>query len=252
MSVRGISPSTSWLVKVIAPPAATARIVAFPNAGGTASAFRAWGSFLPNDYELLAVQLPGRQKRAGEKPLRELGAAVEQMFPEIAALPPCRTKFLGDCAGSLIAYEVIRVAAARGLPLPEHLVVSCCRAPHVGQRRRNLHTLSEHELIADITALSLAPAWLLHDADNLRDFLPLLRADYELAETYRHQEGSPIDVPITAVAAAEDKVALREDVAAWRRHTSSEFTLLDIDGGGHDLATRHPEFFLPLMLERRS
>ena len=134
--------------------------------------------------------------------------------------------------------------------MPKHLVVSCCHAPHVRPRRRNLHTLSEDDLIADITALSLAPAWLLHDANSLHEFLPLLRSDYELAETYRHESGAPIDVPITAVAAAEDKVALRDDVAAWRLHTSREFALIDMGSSGHDLATTHPERFLPLMLER--
>jgi surfactin synthase thioesterase subunit len=232
MAERTLSPTNPWLVKLASPPTATHRIVAFPNAGGTASAYRSWVPHLPSGCELLVLQLPGRQKRARETPLREMDTALEQMLPAIAGLHPCRTTFIGDCVGALFAYEAIRAAAAREQLLPERLVVACSYAPHLRPPCRALmHTLSEDDLIAELAAHSLVPAWLLQDSETLKAFLPLLRCDYEMVETYQHKPGAPIDVPITAFVASDDTVVRRDDVSPWQGHTSKAFELIEIEGG---------------------
>jgi medium-chain acyl-[acyl-carrier-protein] hydrolase len=236
-----------WLIKLAAPPAPTHRIVAFPSAGGTASSFRSWAACLPNGCELFAVQLPGRQKRTREPPLRQLGPAIGQILPAIAALGHCATTFVGDCMGAIIAYETIRAAIAQELPLPHRLVVSCCPAPHVRPRRRMMHVLPEEDLIADVTTHGLVPSWLLQDVATFKAFLPLLRCDYELIETYRHAATGPIAVPITVFAASEDTLTPRDDLSQWQCHTSREFDLIDVSGG-HQIATAHPESLLRRML----
>ena len=236
-----------WLIRLVVPPAATHRIVAFPSAGGTASSFRSWAAWLPDGCELFAVQLPGRQKRTREAPLRQLDPAIQEILPAIAALGHRATVFVGDCMGAIIAYETIRAAAAQDLPLPNRLVVSCCPAPHVRPRRRMMHVLSEEDLIADVTAHGLAPSWLLQDAATFKAFLPLLRCDYELIETYRHAAAAPIAVPIMVFAASEDTLTPRDDLSQWQCHTSREFDLIDVRGG-HQIATTHPEALLRRML----
>lgn len=243
MTASDASRMNPCLSKLVAPPGTTHRIVAFPSAGGTVSSFRSWTSCLPRECELFAVQLPGRQKRSREAPLRQLDAAVGEILPAIAALGHFATTFVGDCMGAIIAYETIRAAAAEALPLPHRLVVSCCPAPHVRPRRRMMHGLSEEDLIADVTAHGLAPSWLLQDVATLRAFLPLLRCDYELIETYRHAAGGPIGVPITVFAASEDTLTPRDDLSQWRCHTSREFDLVDVSGG-HQVATTRPEALL--------
>ena len=62
-------------------------------------------------------------------------------------------------------------------------------------------------------------------------FLPLLRADFTVDETYEYQEEDPLPVPIMASYGADDLDATREEVAAWERHTSEGFSLCEIPGG---------------------
>lgn len=43
------------------------RIFCFPYAGGGASAYRNWGTYLPNYVGVYPIQIPGRENRITEK-----------------------------------------------------------------------------------------------------------------------------------------------------------------------------------------
>jgi surfactin synthase thioesterase subunit len=167
--------------------------------------------------------------------MRDLRGAVKALLPAIAPLSGPNTVFVGDCTGALVAYEAIRGIVANGFHPPKHFLVSCCRAPDLRPRHDPLHSLDESALIVQMRQLSFAPEWLLKDTATLRWFLPVLRSDFELAESYIDQVGDPLAVPITAVAGTEDRITPESDVAAWRRYTVSRFDFVPMKGG-HDLA----------------
>lgn len=216
-------------------PAAPVRLICFPNAGGSATAFRAWSAIIPAGVELLAVQFPGRQKRIKEPLVRDLREAVQQLLPAVMPLTEVPSAFFGDCAGSLVAYELIQALVARGGNLPRRLVVSCSRAPDLSPRHEPLYGLDDAMLSAKMRELAFAPDWLLDDEPTLKAFLPLLRCDFELAETYVRRDGEPLPVPITAIAGTQDRITPKSDVAGWRAHTTKAFDLVPM-AGGHDLA----------------
>ncbi|SRR5713101_2286125 len=231
-----ISSSTSdWVVRLTGSRTAKYRVICFPNAGGSATAFKPWLSQIPPEVELLAVQLPGRQKRVWETPLRDLHTAVQALVPDVLKLSGPDTVFFGDCTGALVAYETIRSAALRVMPVPRHFVVSCCRAPDLHPRHIRLHALDEPALIAKMHQLAFAPEWLLNNEPTLKSFLPLLRCDFEMVESYTYQPGPALRLPITAIAGTEDKITPEIDVAAWQRHTASKFDFVPM-AGSHDVA----------------
>ena len=244
--ISPVSAVGDWLVRLTSECAVQSWVICFPNAGGSATAFRSWSSRVPADIEVLAVQFPGRQKRIREAPFRDLHAAVEGLLPAIAPLSGPNTVFFGDCTGALVAYEAIRAGAASGIPLPRHFLVSCCRAPDLQPRHEPLHALDEPALIAQIRQLSFAPEWLLNDAATLRSFLPLLRCDFELAESYVHRPGNALPIPITAVAGTWDKITPETDVSAWKHHTSASFDFIPMEGS-HDLALTRVDDMLVLV-----
>src|SRR5205814_8095171 len=55
-----------WFRRYRPVPECRLRLVCFPHAGGSASAYRSWPDSLPGDIELLAVRYPGRQDRLRE------------------------------------------------------------------------------------------------------------------------------------------------------------------------------------------
>lgn len=224
-----------WLVRLDRSRVPLRKLVCFPHAGGSASAFRSWLPELSSDMELHAIQLPGRQKRILEPPLRELHETVEKLLGAITPILGPNTTFFGDCTGALIAYETLNAARAAGLPVPGRLIISCCRAPNLQCRHVLLHRLSDEDLIAQIRRLSFAPEWLLNDATALRSFLPLLRCDFELAETYTHRPSEPLSIPVTAIAGLHDTITPECDVHAWQSFTSARFEYVSLDGH-HNLA----------------
>ena len=62
-------------------------------------------------------------------------------------------------------------------------------------------------------------------------FSPILRADFELCETYTFREDEPLDVPISAFGGLEDPDVSRDDLMAWKEHTRGPFKLRMFPGG---------------------
>ena len=55
--------------------------------------------------------------------------------------------------------------------------------------------------------------------------IPLLRADFEICETYRYTQEPALDCPITAFGGLNDPDATEERIAAWSEHTARSFKL---------------------------
>ena len=72
---------------------------------------------------------------------------------------------------------------------------------------------------------------LLAKPDVLAVFLPTLRADFCLFETWSCPEEPPLDVPITALVADGDATVGAGDVEAWERYTTRAFTVRRFSGG---------------------
>jgi medium-chain acyl-[acyl-carrier-protein] hydrolase len=61
-------------------------------------------------------------------------------------------------------------------------------------------------------------------------FLPLLRSDIRLYETYAYEHEAPLDCPISAFGGLEDEEASREELEAWSDQTRSRFNIQMFDG----------------------
>jgi medium-chain acyl-[acyl-carrier-protein] hydrolase len=201
------------------------RVYLFPHAGGSASAYL-WDRHFPDDVEVCAVQLPGREGRFLEAPVTAMDAAVDELAPTIVSTVDLPFVFFGHSMGALIAFNVTRRLAAAGAPLPQHLFVSARRAPHLTDHEP-IHALPEDELLA-----RLGDSRLARLSGELREtVMPILRADLTLCETYRYTPGRPLPVPITAFGGYEDEMASESGMAAWREHTARAFDLRMFPGG---------------------
>ena len=65
-----------WVIRPVERPAAALRLFCFPFAGVGASSFRGWTDLLPDEIEVAAVQLPGRESRLREPCVTKLTDAV--------------------------------------------------------------------------------------------------------------------------------------------------------------------------------
>lgn len=225
--------SQQWIRRYHPKPERRVTLVALPHAGGSASYFYPLSASLGEDIELIAVQYPGRQDRHQE-PLVE---TVEELACRVtrALLPWAGPVVLfGHSMGATVAYEVARRLETEGSPVGA-LVVSARRAPSV-IRADGFHELDDERLLEEVRVLGGSDAALALDEELLRLTLPVLRNDFRAVATYRSTHTAPLTSPVTALVGSSDPRVTVADVAEWRSHTNSGFSLHVFDGGHFYLA----------------
>jgi medium-chain acyl-[acyl-carrier-protein] hydrolase len=201
------------------------RLFLIPHAGGSASTYQL-NKYFPESIELCPVQLPGRETRFAEPPLTAMDEVVDELAPAIAANADLPYALFGHSMGALIAFSLTRRLRSAGASLPRHLIMSAHRAPHLPDGNL-LHDLPEEELAARLTAANP----ILLDPDLRKIFLPILRADLTLCETYAHEPDEPLPCPITALGGRADEMVDEAELRGWAVHTSARFALHMLPGG---------------------
>jgi medium-chain acyl-[acyl-carrier-protein] hydrolase len=206
------------------------RLFCFPYAGGGAVIYRRWAESLPRSVEVLAVQPPGRGNRIREAPLLRVSAIVEALAAEVVPYLDRPFAFFGHSLGALVAFELARrLRRERGVE-PARLFVSGRRAPHVPGDEPVTHDLPATEFIAELRRLNGTPPEVLEHEELMELMIPLLRADFEVCETYKFEPGPPLTCPVTAFGGIEDRDVTREYIAAWREHTTGPFLMRMLPG----------------------
>ncbi|MEO9028667.1 MAG: thioesterase domain-containing protein [Ktedonobacteraceae bacterium] len=206
-------------------PEAHLRLFCFPHAGGGASQFCLWGEKFPAFVEVCPVQLPGREERLGEQPFTQLSALLPPLMEAISGYLDKPFAFFGHSMGALISFELARSLRRCNLPLPQHLFVSAHRAPHLPRQHRYAHVLPSAEFLKAVERLAGTPVELLNNAEAMETFLPVLRADFRLCETYNYTVEEPLSSTLSACGGMMDDSVSRQELDAWRLQTTSAFNL---------------------------
>lgn len=232
-TLTDLTPTTQrWIGRPAPRAGARLRLICLPYAGGGTAAFRPWTKHLPPDIELCLVQLPGREKRMGETPYTVLENLVSDLTEALDPLLDRQYALFGHSMGALTAFALTRHLRSRGHPQPAHLFVSGRRAPQIPENEAPLHHLPDAAFVAALVRrYNGIPPAVLQDVELLRLFIPSLRADLTMIETYRYVEAPPLDCPITAFGGWEDGRATQVDLASWRDLTRGDFTLRMFPGG---------------------
>lgn len=199
------------------------RLFCFPYAGSSAQIFRGWQQDLPNEIEVSAVHLPGRGNRVRENPFTELLSLVEVLTDELAPHTGEPYALFGHSVGAMIAFELTRALRREGLPLPLHLFVSGCRAPQLAHTSNRSYDLPSPDLINRLRKLNGTPSQVLESPAMVEFFLPVIRADLQMVQTYSYSVEAPLSCPISAFGGWQDPEETPEMIAAWREQTTSSF-----------------------------
>ncbi len=225
--VRVLSP---WLIRGRGAAEAPMRLICFHSMGVGASLFTHFLLHPPEGYDILAVQTPGRENRSSEPIAETVELLADQIVPQLLPLIDRPVAIWGHSFGGIVAREVIRrLRENHGLE-PVHFLVSGTVAPHL------VHLWQKREIMLKAMVADNSPEYLVSlsryvdDPEFLKSILPLMRRDYPLLTSYRFQESSPLNCPITTFAARQDDMVYTDEVRAWARHTRGRFELIEIDG----------------------
>lgn len=214
-----------WIIRPKPNPQAQLRLFCFPFGGGGASFYRPWANYLSPEIELCAIQIPGRENRLREQLFTELLPLVDTLSEIIENYIELPFVFFGHSMGAWIGYELLRQLRSKGKPDPIHLFVSGRRAPHIPNHEPLRYNLPKSEFINEIRRYDGTPELILQEPELLEIFLPILRADYSMLETYVYKHQDPIDCPITVFGGLQDDSVSLHDLREWHILTSSEFRI---------------------------
>jgi medium-chain acyl-[acyl-carrier-protein] hydrolase len=91
------------------------------------------------------------------------------------------------------------------------------------------YNLPREEFIVELEQIDGTPREVLDNKELMELMLPLLRADFELTQTYEYRPDSPLRCPITAYGGLQDEVT-RDKLIPWKDQTSCSFALRMLPG----------------------
>jgi surfactin synthase thioesterase subunit len=199
------------------------KLFCLPYAGGSAMVYSSWKKPLLPDIEVIPIELAGRGGKTDVPFYRSLsGDGTDDIMAQLGRhLDGSPFAIFGHSMGALFAYEVGHRIQAETGRRPIHMFFSGRGAPHLKRADRIVHLLPDAEFQAEIMKLGGTPKELFEQEELAKVFLPVLRADYRLVETYEPLPlhlAEPLDCDVTVLWGTEDQYN-REDAEAWRHYT---------------------------------
>ena len=137
----------------------------------------------------------------------------------------------GHSMGSLLAYECALALPRVGQQAPVSLFVSGRNAPSAQVRHDTLHTLEDAALIKALRArYGTHGAGVLDDVELRELFLPIVRADLQVVETYSAGSSEPVRCPVQAFAGIDDASVSVAGLEAWAATSSGVFIAQRLPG----------------------
>lgn len=233
------SPGTCFLrPKPLAHP--RLRLFCFPYAGGSAAIYHQWAASLPADIELVSIQYPGRATRMREAPCLQLPQLLDDIAPAIVPLLDRPLAFFGHSMGATVAFELARCLAADGKPLPVHLFLSGRSAPQLPPVKPPIHQLPDQAFIDAMRNMNGTPAEIFEHRELMEMMLPMIRADFQVLETWQYQPSAPLAMPISVFGGIADLGVPLENLDAWSVCTSARFKRHMFPGDHFFLHHHHP------------
>lgn len=185
--------------------------------------FRRWVDRMASSVEVCPVQLPGRGNRIREAPFTQMTPLVESLAEGLSPFLERPFAFFGHSLGAIVSFELaLKLQREKG-KLPLHLFVSGRRAPCIPRQDPITYNLPDEEFVEELRRLNGTPKEILEHSELMQLMLPVLKADFEISETYRHSGENLRGCPITAFGGKQDEEVPQDYLEAWQEHTTGPF-----------------------------
>lgn len=222
---------SKWFVKYRHEQHSKLRIFCFPYAGGSASMYNDWAEYFPTNADVFAIQAPGRETRFNEAPINDIKELIEGLSQAIFPYLDVPYIFIGHSNGALIAFELARMLQRLGNFKLRHICLSAKRAPHLPPNKEPIFDLPYDKFIEELRVFSTIPESVLNDPKMMEVFMPMLRADFGLADLHNFMDGQLLKANATLFWGKDDKDIPNEDVLAWKKHILGKIESIGFEGG---------------------
>lgn len=205
------------------------KLICIPYAGGNSYSFRDLQPFLGRHIDMVTLELPGRGKRLAEPLLSDMHAMAADLYQQL--LPHIRSPYVlyGHSMGAMLGNLLVHRLKGEWKQLPLHFFATGCAAPVFNDQRRQLHLLSDEQLMSELKTMGGMPDALLADPELIEFFLPVIREDMKALETYRYQSQGKYSTGITVITGATEEISASQ-TAGWALETERDVRILRYPG----------------------
>jgi len=205
------------------------RLFCFSYTGASASYYFAWNKSLANEIELLPIEMAGRGSRMDEEFYSTFQGAVEDLYCIIESKLDSPYILLGNCMGGILCYELAVKILQLNKPLPSHMIIIGQGAPEFCSEFVKLNNLSEQELIYKIRQMGGDKEHKLDDPEIASFFLPVLRADCRIFDSYKLKNVNKILSDITVIGGKRDPINNYDSFIKWDNYTDGSVNTILIN-----------------------
>jgi len=200
-----------------------------PFSGGNCYSYRIFGQLAPAFLRIKPLEYPGRGSRAREDLLRRIDPLVDDLYGQLPVDPgDTGYAIYGHSLGGLVAYLLARKLIENKRRLPDHLFVSGAGGPAAESEDKS-YLLSRAAFIHKLRDLNGCPDEILDNEELFSYFEPILRADFEVSDTYMHIRREPMDIPITVITGTEEDLK-PDEIRLWQQETVHEVDFIQMPG----------------------
>ncbi|MFT5757213.1 MAG: medium-chain acyl-[acyl-carrier-protein] hydrolase [Alteromonadaceae bacterium] len=206
------------------------KLICFPYAGGSTSTYLSWVNYLPSNVELVIIQAPGRGSRIFEPLYSDMTALTDEL---VRLIPNVLNKpyiFYGHSLGSRVAFELMDKLSKLKHSSPQHFIASGSRGPHKLSEKKKVAHLPDSEFIDELYRLNGTPKAVIDNKELMDLFLPVLKADFGIAEQYCYSGNTIFECPVSVFGGNEDIDIKSTDLICWQEHFSMKVDLHLISG----------------------
>ncbi|MCH9697808.1 MAG: alpha/beta fold hydrolase [Gammaproteobacteria bacterium] len=203
-------------------------LFAIPFAGGSEHCYRDLEKHF-TAIRMTVQALPGRGKLISQPCITAIDEMVDYLFQELRERFNQPYALFGHSMGAFIACMLSRKIHHEGLPMPRALMLSGRKAPSIKEHEIK-HTMPSAQFRTMLQELGGVPDAVWQDEDIMTLFEPILRADFELLETYQYHQQQALDVPFYLFLGEDDEISA-EQAQAWQKETSQPLTITYFKGG---------------------
>lgn len=221
-------------------------LILCPFAGGSSSSFQNWFNSDFNDVNFFLATYPGREHRMREAFATDIKQLANDIVKNIYGdnLDLGNTILVGHSMGAQVAYETCLLLEKNNTP-PAGIVISACHAPHL-KGRRILSHLDDDEFVKQLIEIGGLSQELSEEKKLLNFFLPMLRSDFNITESYNNSISSithKLTTPSLLMYGSSDNEVSKKEVSLWSEWLCKSSEPVGLSGE-HFYITQDPKAFI--------
>ena len=228
---RIIMKNHPWYLEYKKNPHAAVRLFCFHHSGGGASAYFPWLGELSSYIEMVAIQLPGRENRFPEPLTNNLKYIINSLREGFELYKDKPFITFGHSLGGLISFEFIKSIYQSYSLYPRCMMISATKAAHMPFRMKHLSFMDDSTLKKELRIYNGIDDSILNNDELLELFLPIIRSDFSIYESYQSTNFAPLPCDILVFSGREDPTVNVAEIQAWSSYTTEKFEHISLPGG---------------------